>query len=490
MGFLYAAAAIAIVLMNILYSMKFEGSISGFSPSFLPSHAEMFLGNFNTSTPVIVNETTKSVKSMDDVHNLTTKRPRNSKNSSSPLRDHPHAGARDEYGNWGYVADHQIVRKRLLSMFRQQSGKQDATYDDMLRFLPMNIHETELVCNTPPQKGIEREAWDMMARKVQIGGPAPLPLDPTKHPREPPQGWHTINLSAPIPPFDPNSPPYRNTPHPPKVGCFLYTYKKRHAQVWSVAQTWGWRCDGFLAFSNLTDPGIGAVDLPHVGMESYGNMWQKVRSIWAYIHDNYLDDFDYFHLGGDDTYIVVENLRNYLWSIDDDNGTKPLYIGSHFKTHGIAVCGGGSGYVLNKVTLRTLVRELLRHSHVNIEDWGEDRLIGFTLRPVARCYRTHDARGAQRFWPLDPHILGTYDGTSSKSLQGFYQLHDELPTIKLIFNRSFYKEDLLSSQLITLHILRKPLDHKRVNAIMYRSCPNGTVLADALDKIDNSRTGS
>ena len=54
-------------------------------------------------------------------------------------------------------------------------------------------------------------------------------------------------------------------------------------------------------------------------MEKYENIWQKVRSTWAYIHDIYLvgpykGQFDWFYIGGDDVFLVTENLKNYLAS--------------------------------------------------------------------------------------------------------------------------------------------------------------------------------
>lgn len=38
-------------------------------------------------------------------------------------------------------------------------------------------------------------------------------------------------------------------------------------------------------------------------------MWQKSRAIWKYIDKHYKNDFDWFVLGGDDIFIIVENLR-------------------------------------------------------------------------------------------------------------------------------------------------------------------------------------
>jgi glycoprotein-N-acetylgalactosamine 3-beta-galactosyltransferase len=34
--------------------------------------------------------------------------------------------------------------------------------------------------------------------------------------------------------------------------------------------------------------------------------------MWAYVYDRYREEYDYFHIGGDDIYVVVENLRAYM----------------------------------------------------------------------------------------------------------------------------------------------------------------------------------
>lgn len=52
--------------------------------------------------------------------------------------------------------------------------------------------------------------------------------------------------------------------------------------------------------------------IKHEGPEEWGNMWQKSRAIWKYINFHYKDDFDWFILGGDDIFIIVENLRKVL----------------------------------------------------------------------------------------------------------------------------------------------------------------------------------
>ncbi len=81
-----------------------------------------------------------------------------------------------------------------------------------------------------------------------------------------------------------------------------------------MKDTWAKKCLSFLAFSTIDDPDIPSINIPHLGPESYMNMWQKTRSIWKYIHNYYLDEFEYFLLGGDDMYYIMENLYAFLLS--------------------------------------------------------------------------------------------------------------------------------------------------------------------------------
>ena len=44
-----------------------------------------------------------------------------------------------------------------------------------------------------------------------------------------------------------------------------------------------------MAASTKTDVALGTVLIPHEGPEEYDNIWQKVRSIWSYVYDNYYE---------------------------------------------------------------------------------------------------------------------------------------------------------------------------------------------------------
>ena len=139
----------------------------------------------------------------------------------------------------------------------------------------------------------------------------------------------------------------------------------------------------------------------------------KTRSIWGYIHDNYLDEFDFFYLSGDDTHVLVENLR-YL--LDSELGAAaheyPLYLGQwvpdvydHDATDPY-FCGGGPGYVLNRKALRLLVRDLLPTCEPQLQISAEDRILGSCFRSAGIVGNNSvDETGAQRFHGMDPNYV-------------------------------------------------------------------------------------
>jgi hypothetical protein len=99
-----------------------------------------------------------------------------------------------------------------------------------------------------------------------------------------------------------------------KILCVIYSIEKNRNRYQAIRETWGPRCDGFFVASDHTDPSVDAVHIVHAGPEAYSNMYQKIRSIWAYIYVHFYSDFDWFHLGGDDMFVMVENLRSYVES--------------------------------------------------------------------------------------------------------------------------------------------------------------------------------
>jgi hypothetical protein len=253
-----------------------------------------------------------------------------------------------------------------------------------------------------------------------------------------------------------------------------------HYRVIGVAETWGWRCDGFLVASTVTiddptQPGFPATDLPHEGKEHYDNMWQKTRSILSYMHDHYLDNYDYFYLSGDDTHLIVENLRRFLFETEQahDVANEPVFMGSRLKVGGKVFNGGGSGYVLNRVALQRLVRDVFPTCLVHARQSAEDRFVSKCLQAVKILpLDTADALGQQRFNCMDSVFIGSFKGN-----------HGYFKQIYLDWGARYgFKTgvDLVSEQSISFHVLRTPDRMRRHHAILYESCPANTVLAKAV----------
>jgi len=163
--------------------------------------------------------------------------------TSASLRPHPHAGARDAEGNWGYVADVTAVRRWMQ--------RRCNTTTDSTSCLPINELEVNQVCHTPAGKRVYEtlQAFDLL-RGVHLGAPERNALTVSDPPLRTPQN------------------DFSN-----KILCALYTHKGAHDKVTGIAETWGWRCDGFFAASDETvqDPaslGFGAIDLAHAGNET------------------------------------------------------------------------------------------------------------------------------------------------------------------------------------------------------------------------------
>ena len=57
----------------------------------------------------------------------------------------------------------------------------------------------------------------------------------------------------------------------------VYSTEQSHDRLTPILETWGPKCDGFLVGSTKTDPKLATVNIPHLGDESYQNMFQKVQ---------------------------------------------------------------------------------------------------------------------------------------------------------------------------------------------------------------------
>jgi len=270
---------------------------------------------------------------------------------------------------------------------------------------------------------------------------------------------------------NPSQPP----PRPQKLFCAIYSMQKNRNNYQAIRETWGPKCDGFMIGTdpNHTLPAEDAVHIAHAGLEEYQNMYQKVRSIWSYIYDHYYEDYDWFHIGGDDMMVLVENLRAYVESEEiqraayggsttpSNQKQVPLFLGGS-----IAYAGdmkrvyqtGGPGYTLNKAALKKLVVEgLPRCGDEKRVSW-EDIVISRLFREMnITAYRTTDQDNGVRYNHYGPatHYFGEEPD--------FYPNW----TAPLHYNRG---QNYSSVHSISFHYI-PPRNMRRFYALLYGLCP-------------------
>ena len=146
-----------------------------------------------------------------------------------------------------------------------------------------------------------------------------------------------------------------------KVICFIMTSEKtfieRSVTVW---ETWAHKCDKTVFAcncqnftknlnSNNRNASLGNIEFERVSsipimqlnvVEHYDSMAEKVILILEKMYKNYIDQFKWFFLVDDDTYVFVENLMTFIGKL---NYTEPYTYGFNFNNKGLVESGYHSG---------------------------------------------------------------------------------------------------------------------------------------------------
>jgi hypothetical protein len=367
---------------------------------------------------------------------------------------HPHAGARFQNGSLGYIADPTALRK---------SVSEDLSYFDRITHLHARYRKgsfsqdinltSDHVCNLGPGRSLEDEGgFKLLTEKIVVSEP--------------------VDAS-------------------PRILCSIYTYRKMRDLARIQALSWGYQCDGFLAFSTETIPELGILEILHQGEESYQNMWQKVRSIWAYISDHYLEEYDWFHLGGDDMYLIVNNLRRFLKDVDGRKGdsNEPIFLGSlvkqNEKKHDFVVAGA-PGYSMNRAALRKFAQHGLPRCSITHAVSHEDRLIskcfsGLGVMPGdTRDYET----GEPQYHDCGPNHLYTFRTGHNPSFHSKIAIHWENFTHPSQPNQVVGPKHGLEAAAkysVAFHDIYHPVYVARMHVILFpKTCPATSLLGRAL----------
>ena len=245
----------------------------------------------------------------------------------------------------------------------------------------------------------------------------------------------------------------------------VYTMEVNHAtNIRAMRETWAPYCDGFLAFSTASDPRIPAISLPHDGPEAYNNMWQKVRSIWKFVGTHYLDDFDFFYLGGEDLFVIPQNLKWYLQQmLDQANSTSEddFYVGRRFKND-IYFNSGGAGYALSRGTLRKYVNKGWNHTNCSPDRRTsmEDVMIAACLQDVFNIslVDTRDDELRERFHPFTPEGHYRWRPLAKSKSDWYRDYNTEWPPL--------LKEMCCSPESVSFHYVKQPAMVRHLYALL------------------------
>ncbi|KJH52140.1 N-acetyllactosaminide 3-alpha-galactosyltransferase [Dictyocaulus viviparus] len=200
------------------------------------------------------------------------------------------------------------------------------------------------------------------------------------------------------------SPAAQRLPLSGQLFCWVQTTKIYHdTRALAINETWLSRCDHGQLFTGDVFP---TNDIPYSTVfagipDSYYNLFYKSRYAFFYIYNYISKDFDWYMKADDDTYVVVEHLRDYLHMLDPN---KPYYLGYTLKPYlKYGYNAGGAGYVLSRAAVEIFNQELYKNETMCPDDIYEDVGIGRCLASVGIFpHDTRNSRGQNRFNTFGP----------------------------------------------------------------------------------------
>lgn len=147
-----------------------------------------------------------------------------------------------------------------------------------------------------------------------------------------------------------------------RILCWILTTPKNHqTRAIHVKRTWGKRCNKLIFMSTKHDDSLDSIAL-NVSGDKPAQTWGKTKLAFQYIYQHYQNEADWFLKADDDTYVILENLRYFLYAYSTND---PIYFGYKMSRpdnlkHGYN--SGGAGYVLSQNALHRFAEAMTTRS--------------------------------------------------------------------------------------------------------------------------------
>jgi glycoprotein-N-acetylgalactosamine 3-beta-galactosyltransferase len=234
-----------------------------------------------------------------------------------------------------------------------------------------------------------------------------------------------------------------------------------------INSTWGAYCDILIFASNDMLPERFReqwLEIKKYPEESSFNLFPKAHQIWGLVYERYRDKADWFLKADDDSFVVVPNLKQYLWkhfSFNTSVQTTPRFVGRRFKEQGdpnLNFNQGGASYVVNRAGLEKLGKAFIENTgYCTYRNGAEDVGVAGCLKWLGVLPEdTRDELGRERF--------------NSHSLESLFNpdIHDAHRDWydDLSYNLEKF-EGCCSREIISFHWL-KPFDLRKYFYAFYR----------------------
>lgn len=197
----------------------------------------------------------------------------------------------------------------------------------------------------------------------------------------------------------------------PRILCTIFTYKKNfNLKAQYVDKTWGKRCDKTVFMSghvNETERHLYShLDIIYLNVTDTNRLNLTTKTIQTLLYANkyLIDEFDWILKADDDTYVIMENLKRFLFN---KCPTEDTFYGFRYKpykpdTFKHDFNSGGAGYVIsNKIVRQFSNKYMLDREFCRNTTGSEDVDIAKCLGEInVRPGDSRDELGLERFHPL------------------------------------------------------------------------------------------